>query len=231
MSVLAIIPARGGSKGIIKKNLRSLGGKPLLQYPIESAKACGLVDQIVISTDDIEIEECARSLEVEVIQRPPEISGDNALVIDAIRHVLAVFEKRGYVPEIIVLLECTSPFRNEKDLRIAIKILQEGIYDSIATFKETDLSPGRIWHIQGDQAKPFLTGADPFEPRQKQPIGYQLTGEIYGFRTSPFHHNTSNSLIFGKFHPILSTSKYFIDIDLEIDFVMAEAILNFKEKQ
>lgn len=226
--VLAIIPARGGSKGILRKNLRELLGKPLLQYPIDTARQSRFVDRIVVSTDDPEIGALAERLGVEVVWRPAELSTDTALVIDAIRYTLAYLKERGYEPAVVTLLEATSPIRRVSDLDRSIEVVLNGQADSTATFCETEVSPGRIWRI--DEAagivEPLLPGAQPFRPRQQQPTGYQLNGQIYAFTPQILAaHPDAISIFLGRVYPVVTPRAMAIDIDEEFDLLIAEQVL------
>lgn len=121
MKTLAFIPARGGSKGIPRKNLADLAGKPLLQYSIEAARASGRVDRIFLSTDDSEIMALGRSLGLkDEYQRPSELSGDRASIIDAALHALDWLEERGERFEALILLQPTSPLRTGADIAAAV---------------------------------------------------------------------------------------------------------------
>ena len=117
MNILAVITARGGSKGIPKKNIVPLCGKPLLVYTIESALAAKLNGRVVVSTDDDEIAAVAKKYRVQVIKRPPEISGDTASSESALLHALDVLEKEKYFPDAILLLQPTSPLRKAETIR------------------------------------------------------------------------------------------------------------------
>jgi len=121
--ILAIIPARGGSKGLPRKNIRLLAGKPLIAYPISAALKSKFLDKVVVSTEDKEIAKVAKKYRVEVIKRPKELARDDSPVIDAILHAINWVEKRGEHFDIVVLLEPTSPLRETKDIDKSIEIL------------------------------------------------------------------------------------------------------------
>ncbi len=110
--VLAIIPARGGSKGIPRKNLRDLCGKPLVAYSIETAMKSGRIDRVVVSTEDPEIAEAAKAFGAEVpVMRPSELAQDRSNVSDAVQHTLLELGKSGYKPQVVMVLYPTHPFR------------------------------------------------------------------------------------------------------------------------
>ena len=226
--IIAIIPARGGSKGIKNKNLRNLAGKPLIKHSIDYAKESKYIDKIIVSTDSQNIKNFALAESVIVIDRPDEISGDKSLVVDAIRHVIIELEeKEKYYVDIIVLLECTSPMKSVDEIDQAINILINEQADSVATFKETSISPNRFWKIENSFVTPFIEGANPFLPRQMQPVGYELSGQVYALSTSVLKLNPdSNSILLGKICPIITRTEV-IDIDNEIDLLIAEKLFEY----
>ena len=227
MKVLAIIPARGGSKGIPGKNLKKLGGKPLLYWPIDSALKVKGIDKIVVSTDDNKIKEAALARGVDVVDRPDHLAGDRSLVIDAIRYTVDELEKIGQNYDIIVLLECTSPFKNVEHIERSIDLIKTRKADSVTTFKESCVSPGRLWSVSENEVRPFWQTSEPFMPRQKQPRAWQLTGEVYAFRTELLKKETKAiSILLGHVVPIISDTILDIDIDHEIDFELAEILIN-----
>ena len=130
--VLAIIPARGGSKEIPRKNISKLGNKPLLYYTVNAAKKSNLITRSIISTDNNEISKIAKKIGIEVIKRPKKIAGEKSLVETAMKHVLNYLKKKeNYIPDVVVLLQITSPFRNEKHIDEALKIFFTKKLDSI----------------------------------------------------------------------------------------------------
>ncbi len=229
-SVLAIIPARGGSKGIPKKNIRELLGKPLLQYPIDTARASKMIDRIVVSTDDAEIGALAERLVAEVVWRPAELATDTALVIDAIRYTIQYVREQGYFPEVILLLEATSPVRRVADIERAIEVVRNGEADTVISFSETEVSPNRLWRI--DEAKglaePYLSDAQPLLPRQQQPKAYQGNGQVYAFSAPNLDANPhARSAALGRIYPIVTPRTMSIDIDEEFDLLIAEQVIRY----
>jgi YrbI family 3-deoxy-D-manno-octulosonate 8-phosphate phosphatase len=131
---LAVIPARGGSKGIPRKNVRPVGGKPLLAWSIEAARASKRVNRVAVSTDDLEIASVARRFGAEVIERPEAISGDSASSESALLHALDLLKRsEGYEPDILVFLQCTSPLTAPEDIDGVIKAMErEGADTAVA---------------------------------------------------------------------------------------------------
>lgn len=225
-TVLAIIPARGGSKGIPGKNIREFAGKPLIAHSIRSALECKLIDNTVVTTDSFEISEVAKQYGAQVINRPKELATDGALVIDAIRHAVVAFEGEEQEVDYVILLEPTSPFRRKEDLEKCVQLLLDGKADSVATFTDAHVSPNRLWRVTADTVEPFIAGAVPWLPRQQQPKAYELTGQIYGMsRKLLFENLETISLLLGKAQAVITPPETALDIDTEFDFLKAEMIM------
>ena len=174
MSVMAIIPARGGSRGIPRKNLLQLCGKPLVVYSIEQALACPLVDEVVVSTDDAKIGEVAKAAGAAVCWRPAELARDDSPTEDAIRHVLAT---HGSDPSVVVLLQPTSPIRQPGDIEATIETVIDTYFDSCFSVREVE---GFV-HVEGD------TWAHWVRPmRQHKPKVLEENGSIYCFKRNTF---------------------------------------------
>jgi CMP-N,N'-diacetyllegionaminic acid synthase len=231
-NILAIIPARGGSKGIPGKNIKEFAGKPLIVHSIEASLKCPLVNRTVVSTDDDNIAEVSIAHGAQVIKRPNELATDASLVIDAIRYTVGKVEEEGEDVDIVILLEPTSPFRRPEDLEKCIQVLLEDKADSVATFTGSDISPNRLWRVLGDVVEPYIKGAVPWLPRQKQPKAHELTGQIYGLSKKVlFEKEDSISLLLGRIFPVITPRETALDIDTELDFLVAEKIMeHFQHK-
>ncbi len=181
-SILAIIPARGGSKGIPRKNLRLLAGKPLVAHSIEHARQARRVSRVVVSTDDPEIAAVSEQYGAEVVWRPAELATDTAPSESALRHVLDYLdENEGYQPDLVVFLQATSPCRLPQDIDGAVQTLLERQADSVFSACAEHFT-GR-WRVNPDGTALPLN----FEPgrrprRQEYPIEYLENGSIYVFR-------------------------------------------------
>src|SRR5579859_4855081 len=182
--VIAVIPARGGSKSVPGKNIRELGGKPLLAWSIDVAKQVRDIDRVIVSTDDTQIGSVALSHGAEVYSRPLHLATDEALVIDAIKDLYKTLLEEGESPEWMILLEPTCPLRSADDVRACLRLIEERGCDSVATFKDAELNPHRAWRMIDDEPEVFIPGAIPWLPRQKLPKAYQLNGAVYVFRAS-----------------------------------------------
>lgn len=224
--VISIIPARGGSKGIPRKNIKELNGKPLIEYSIDHSLKLDAIDRTIVSTDDDEISEVAKKAGSEVIDRPGKLATDESLVINTIRYTVNKLEEDGYDASIVVVLEPTSPIRDKDVTRRCINILKEGKADSVATFSETELPPHRMWRIADNKLEPFCEGANPWLPRQSQPTAYRLNGQVYTLtKDILFENDDSVSLLLGDKYPVITPKKTAVDIDTEIDFKLVELLM------
>lgn len=231
-NVLAVIPARGGSKGIPGKNIRQFAGKPLIAHSIAAALQCPLVSRTVVSTDDETIAEVAQAHGAQVINRPDELAADTSLVIDAIKHAVLKVEEEGREVDFVLLLEPTSPFRRAEDLEKCVQVLLEDKADSVATFTDSHVSPNRLWRVSEDIVEPYIKGAVPWLPRQKQPKAHELTGQIYGLsRKVLFKKEDSISLLLGRKFAVITPRETALDIDTELDFMVAEKVMEHFQRK
>ena len=222
--VIAVIPARGGSKTVPGKNIRPLGGKPLIAWSIEVARQVAEIDRVIVSTDDLQIATITREHGAEVYDRPPHLATDTALVIDALKDLIQTLKNEQEVPGWIVLLEPTCPLRTADDVQACLQLLSQGKYDSAATFKEAELNPHRAWRIVEGVPEVFIPGAIPWLPRQQLPKAYQLNGAVYVFRASLLAGETK-SILLGKSAAVLMPRERSHDIDDSVDFAVVEATL------
>ncbi len=227
--VIAVVPARGGSKSVPYKNIRELGGKPLIGWSIEVAQKSKGVDRVIVSTDDEKIANVARQFGAEVYMRPAHLATDEALVEDAIRNLYLKLREEGETSDVMILLEPTCPFRNHEDVERCLNLLPEKKYDSVATFKEAELNPHRAWKISDTGPETFMEGADPWLPRQKLPKAYQLNGAVYVFR--PAKIMDGSKLLAGQMGAVVMPPERSIDIDKELDFRLAEAHIQRQRPQ
>lgn len=184
--VLGLILARGGSKRVPKKNIKDLCGKPLIAYTIEAAKQSKYIDRIITSTDSEEVAEVARSFGSEVpFMRPDELADDHVTDFPVFVHALNwLKENENYVPDIIVQLRPTSPFRTANDIDAAVALLAEHPeVDSVRTVTEPDQSPYKMYRVgESGYLEPLLTVDGDVEsfnlPRQKLPRTYKHVGYV-----------------------------------------------------
>lgn len=221
--VIAIIPARAGSKSIPNKNLIEIAGKPLLAWAILAAKGSKYIDEVVVSTNGADIAAVAQSYGARPVKRPEDLATDTSLVIDTIKNVLSTNDEYEYA----VLLEPTSPLRLSSDIDECLEKLTEN-YDSVATFTEAELNPHRAWKLVEGQAEIFIDGAIPWLPRQKLPNAIQLNGAVYCFDAKKIAEQKA-AVFFGKAGVVMIPAERAVDIDNHIHMKIAEYLLKERE--
>lgn len=222
--VVALIPARAGSKSIPHKNLALLGGKPLLTRAVDIARAVPEIDRVIVSSDGDAILAAAAAAGAEAWRRPDHLATDAALVNDTIQDVIARLRAEADHADVMILLEPTCPLRSVQDVRGCLHKLIEEQLDSVTTFKEATLNPHRAWRLENGVPVSYMEGATPWLPRQKLPPAYQASGSVYAFRLSTMPLNT-HSLIYGATGGIVVPRERSVDIDEPIDLIMANAML------
>ena len=183
MQTVAIIPARGGSKGLERKNIHPVAGKPLLAWSVLQALDSKHVDRVFVTTDDLSIAEVARAYGAEVIDRPEHISGDKATSESALLHALEeIAERHGAEPETVVFLQATSPLRKPGDIDRAIEVFRRETADSlISVTRADDLT---IWEQRGSDWNSVNFDYRNRGMRQDRPSQYIENGSIYLFAPS-----------------------------------------------
>jgi CMP-N,N'-diacetyllegionaminic acid synthase len=219
--IIAVIPARGGSKGIPKKNIRLLNGKPLVAYTIEAAIGSGAARDVLVSTDSEEIAAVSRNFGAKIIARPAEISDDTASTEAALIHAVEVIrEERGFTPEYVLTLPPTSPLRNAGTIKIFLNhyLSISGRYDAMLTLTETY---GDYWVKENDMFKRLFPEA-PRRRQDRRPV-YLENSAIYITRTQSLLETGS---ILGKNCTGFIISKTeAVDINSPLDLKWAEFIL------
>ena len=218
MNILAIIPARGASKGILRKNLKLLNDKPLINYTIQAALESKYVTRSIVSTEDKEIMKISKSLNVEVLKRPKELAGDNSPLEPVMHHVLNhLKQKENYIPDLIILLQATSPLRNAKHIDESIVELKRKKLDSILSVSE---SKALVWKKRSDSHIIPIT-YDPQNRQNRQQMKDKLleNGAIYITKYKLFKKN--NCRISGKigFYKMPNELSYEIDKPHELELV------------
>jgi len=192
--VIAIIPARGGSKGLPGKNIRMLCGKPLIAWSIEKALKSRCLDTVLVSTDSAEIADVARSFGAEVpFLRPAELATDHASTYEVIRHALADCARRGQQFEYTVLLEPTSPLREDDDIDRMLDRLDRGSadFDSIVSVGEVMHHPAIMKRLSGERLDPFVAELSAATRRQDNAPAYFPFGVAYMAKSAALlEHNT-----------------------------------------
>ena len=217
MSIVAVIPARGGSKGIPGKNLRPVAGIPLVVRSIAAARSCGLIDRVVVSTDDPAIEEAALAAEAEVVDRPAHLSGDRATSESAVLHALEHIDPPA---EIVVLLQPTSPFIDSAALCEAIERVRSGREDVVFSAIETFAF---LWQLD-DLGRATGINHDPSvrSRRQDREPQFQETGGFYVMRARGF--SRARFRFFGRVGVAIVDERTGIEIDTLDQLRLANAI-------
>ena len=221
--IVALIPARGGSKSVPRKNIRDVGGKPLIGWSIEAAMSTDVIDRTFVSTDDSEIADVASEFGAEIIHRPEHLATDEALVIETVRHTVEWLQDAGESARYMAMLEPTCPFRNADDIRTALELLAENGFDSVATFTEASLNPHRAWVINENRPQPVIEGADPWQPRQRLPSAYELNGGVYAFEIASLPDDGA-AMLFGDYGAVTMPPERSIDIDSPLDLQVANIV-------
>ena len=222
MRILAIIPARGGSKGIPKKNIVPLAGKPLILYTIEAAQLAKSLDRIVVSTDSFEISELCQSVGCEVLSRPAALSVDYTTTLSVLQHALEVFSKADYFPDAVMTLQPTSPFRTFKHIDDATKLFMADVNaDSLVSCTKVPhvFHPYSVMREESNgYLVPFLGKSQPCRRQDKETIFARNGAAIYITRT-----NRLSQFVFGgNLIPFMMDSCDSIDIDTPEDLLDAE---------
>ncbi|MFD2170090.1 cytidylyltransferase domain-containing protein [Tumebacillus lipolyticus] len=218
--VLAVIPARGGSKGVPRKNIRDLAGKPLLAWSIEAAKRSDHIDRVIVSSEDGEILDVAKAWGADVpFVRPELLARDETPGIDPILHALEQLPDYEYV----VLLQPTSPLRTAEDIDRCIEQMLRAKAPCCVTVTEPAKSPYWMYTLGADNRIEPLIQAEQVARRQDLPPAYALNGAVYVAETEWLKRSKS-FLAAGVVAHIMPGERS-LDIDTELDLYLAEAML------
>ncbi len=228
--VLAIIPARGGSKGIPRKNIRSFAGYPLIAWSIAAGRQAKTVTRVIVSTDDEQIAEIARTWGGETpFLRPPELAQDNSTDLPVFEHALTwLAEREGYRPDVVVQLRPTSPIRPRGCVDDAVNILLgHPDADSVRGVVPAGQNPHKMWRLSPENGPmaPLLKVEDISEPynapRQLLPPVYWQTGHIDAIRVDTILRR--RSMTGDRIYPLIIDPRYTVDIDNLADWSRYEA--------
>lgn len=228
---LVIIPARGGSKGVPKKNIRLLNGKPLIAWTIETALRTSSLTRIVVSTDDDHIARIAGEYGAEIpFMRPSELAQDDTPDLPVYLHALSwLAQHQNCHPDIVVWLRPTSPLRSSEDIENAIRILNETGADCVRSVCLTEHHPYWMKKLDGDRLVPFMDGIDDrkYYRRQLLPPAYRLNGAVEVIRCQKVIEN--GQLYGGNLAGYIMPPDRSLDLDGEMDFALAEMVLQRRE--
>lgn len=221
--ILAIIPARGGSKGIPRKNIRLLAGKPLITFTIKTALKSRYLDRVVVSTEDEEIAKISKKYGAEIVERPQKLATDKAETIDVIFHTLEYLKTEGYEPNIIVLLQPTSPLRTTNDIDKAIELFLKNKCESVISICESEHSPYWLFKREKKYLKSIFGLRYLKHRRQDLSKVYIPNGAI--FITTPKVLNKYKNFYCKRILPYIMPTERSVDIDNETQFRLAELLM------
>lgn len=224
MNTLVIIPARGGSKGVPGKNLKALGGKPLIQHTIEVARELFEDSQICVSTDDLQIIELCHKIGLNVpFIRPDHLATDTSTSYDVILHALNFYIEKEIIFDTLILLQPTSPFRNSKHILEAIALFDRNL-DMVVSVKESHANP--YFNLFEEQANGFLKKSKEGEYTRRQdcPKIYEYNGAIYIINIKSILEKNITS--FHKVRKYIMTEIDSVDIDTPLDWEIASILIN-----
>lgn len=229
MKYLAVIPARGGSKGIPRKNLRPLLGKPLIGYTIEAAREVFGQEEICVSTDDPEIKKFAEESGLEVpFLRPPHLATDEAGSRGVLLHALDHYARQGAEPRAVVMLQPTSPLRRPRHIREALERYRPEL-EMVVSVKETDANPYYVLFEENEEGYLEPSKEGHFERRQDCPPVWQYNGAVYvinpGALRARHHHR------FERVKKYVMDRVSSVDIDTMADWHVAETFLRMRNNE
>ncbi len=221
--VLGLVPARGGSKGVPGKNVRLLAGRPLIDYTAQAARDSGVLDRVVLSTDSTEIADVGRRCGLDVpFLRPASLAADDTPMLPVIRHTIDTLAASGWMADVIVLLQPTSPLRRPAHIRDVVNRLRSSNADSVVTVIEVPrhLSPDYVMRIDGGLLKPFLPEGERVTRRQDARPAFSRDGTAYAFWRATVERFGS---IYGdRCEPVVIDAVDSLSIDSPLDWAEAE---------
>ena len=227
MNIIAIIPARGGSKGLPHKHVLPLANKPLIAYTIEAALQSKKINRVIVTTDDKQIADISRNYGSEVIIRSHDLSNDSTPTEPVIKHVVNLLDTSNYKPDIIVTLQPTSPLRTPQQIDDALSIILSNNVDSVIGLKEVKEHPYKMKKIENNYVIPFLQIKLRNNRRQDMPVLYKENGAIYITKYDLLMNE--NKLIGEYVKPFIMSDETSIDIDTLLDFKVVECLMESKK--
>ena len=223
--VLGVIPARGGSKGVPRKNLRILAGRPLLAYTADAARGSSRLTRTIVSTDDAEIADSARQLGLDVpFMRPAALAGDDTLMLPVLQHAWRAMSDQGFVADVVVLLQPTSPLRRGAHIDAALELLEASGADSVVSVVEVphQYNPASVMRLDGGRLHPFLPGPSVLR-RQDKPRVFARNGPAVAAVRS--HVLEGGSLYGDDTRAFVMTPEESVDVDSAVDLDYLEFLL------
>ena len=223
MRALAVVPARGGSRRVPRKNLAQIGGETLVRRALRTAVEAGCFERVALSTEDAEIAAEASGLDVTVLERPVELASDDALAVDVVRHALQALEQEGRY-EAVAVVQATSPFTSPADVAGAVAMLDRtGAASVVSVVKvEAGLHPLKLKLLEGDRLVPYLE-EDGLAPSQLLPELWMRNGSIYVSRRDVL--DTGRLLDESDVRAYVMPAERSLDIDTPRDLAFARFLL------
>lgn len=223
MKPLVLIPARGGSKGIPGKNIKPLGGKPLIYYTIEIARQLFPDEQICVSTDDIVIKKKVEEIGLKVpFLRPNELAADNSGSYEVMLHAISFYEQNGYFSDTLILLQPTSPFRTVKHIKDAISLFFD--VDMVVSVKETKANPYYVLFEENENGFLEKSKQANITRRQDCPKVWEINGAVYVIDIKSLKESSPNN--FKKVVKMVMSELDSVDLDTPLEWDFAEFIIN-----
>lgn len=225
--MLGITPARGGSVGVPRKNIRPIAGRPLIAYTIEAAMASQRLSCFVVTTDDVEIADVSRQWHCPVLMRPPELAADNTPMVPVVEHVLTTLRPTHGEFDFVVLLQPTTPLRTADDIDKAVELLEESGADSvISVYQVADHHPARMYRLVEGRLIPY-EAEPPGSLRQELPPVYHRNGAIYACRYTLIVEQ--HTLMGPDCRPYVMPRSRSLNIDDEFDLRIADCLLQVEQ--
>ena len=223
-NILVIIPARGGSKGIPRKNIKLLNGKPLIYYTVEAARGIFKDSQICVSTDDKEIVDLVENIGLKIpFIRPVELASDTATTHDVLLHALNFYKESGISVDTILLLQPTSPLRTSTHIRDALSIYNSKECDMVVSVKETKSNPYFVLYEENEQGILVKSKKGGYQRRQDAPKVWEYNGAIYVINVESLLKNTIDK--FERIYKFVMEEQCSIDIDTDLDWKICEFLI------
>ncbi|WP_096439195.1 cytidylyltransferase domain-containing protein [Alteribacter populi] len=224
--IIGIIPARGGSKRLPRKNIAYLNGLPMIEYSILAAKKSSLMNRIIVSTENDEIATISKSAGAEIpFLRPIKLAQDHSSVIDTCLHVLTELKNReGYEPDVVVLLQPTSPLRTEKHIDEALRLLHQKKADSVLSVCPMEYALNSLIEVTNEgRIAPYFSNSTLKKQFKDNQPAFRLNGAIYAVKTSLL--KSEKSFYSENTSPYVMSPMESIDIDTEEDFQIASLLM------
>ncbi|MBI3075983.1 MAG: acylneuraminate cytidylyltransferase family protein [Deltaproteobacteria bacterium] len=228
MRVLGVIPARGGSREVRRKNLRALAGRPLVAYVIDAAHGARSLDRVIVSTEDDEIAEVARALGAEVpFVRPAALARDEVSLIPVVRHAMEFADAQGFRADILVSIQPTSPLLTGGDIDRAVGLLMETGCDSVmAVVRIQQGHPYRALRVEDGQVRWLFPEAEGLLQRQDLPVLFRPTGGLYVRRRELLERWEGRDFALGaRCRALVLDAAAGLNIDTEADLLLADGLL------